>query len=320
MSAISSITLINRFCKNKEKVQLAEKTVTFGMDETVSSMSRFVNELPFFKSGSSLMEEAEDIGRDGVHFHSHQSSNDRLSRTLGHLLSRLEEANDAGNVDRHVVELSDPGGSIPFVMKFTELTYSIRTPKKLSLFPRRRSETKTLLNSISGEAREGEILAVLGASGSGKSTLIDALANRIAKGSLKGSIVLNNEPLESKLLKVISAYVMQDDLLYPMLTVEETLMFSAEFRLPRTLSKSKKQSRVQALIDQLGLRPAAKPLLVTRDTAGFRVASAAASPSASTSSTIPSFSSSTSQPLASTPQAPSWSSKFSNESPKAAAL
>ncbi|KAG0479169.1 hypothetical protein HPP92_013888 [Vanilla planifolia] len=224
-------------------------------------MSRFVNELPFFKSGSSLMEEAEDIGRDGVHFHSHQSSNDRLSRTLGHLLSRLEEANDAGNVDRHVVELSDPGGSIPFVMKFTELTYSIRTPKKLSLFPRRRSETKTLLNSISGEAREGEILAVLGASGSGKSTLIDALANRIAKGSLKGSIVLNNEPLESKLLKVISAYVMQDDLLYPMLTVEETLMFSAEFRLPRTLSKSKKQSRVQALIDQLGLRPAAKTII-----------------------------------------------------------
>ncbi|KAG0479143.1 hypothetical protein HPP92_013862 [Vanilla planifolia] len=156
---------------------------------------------------------------------------------------------------------SDPGGSIPFVAKFTELTYSIRTPKKLSLFPRRRSETKTLLNSISGEAREGEILAVLGASGSGKSTLIDALANRIAKGSLKGSIVLNNEPLESKLLKVISAYVMQDDLLYPMLTVEETLMFSAEFRLPRTLSKSKKQSRVQALIDQLGLRPAAKTII-----------------------------------------------------------
>ncbi|KAG0477480.1 hypothetical protein HPP92_014321 [Vanilla planifolia] len=34
MSAISSITLINRFCKNKEKVQLAEKTVTFGMDES----------------------------------------------------------------------------------------------------------------------------------------------------------------------------------------------------------------------------------------------------------------------------------------------
>ncbi|KAL2896412.1 ABC transporter G family member 2 [Bienertia sinuspersici] len=104
-------------------------------------------------------------------------------------------------------------------------------------------------------------MAVLGASGSGKSTLIDALANRIARGSLKGNITLNGEPLESRLLKVISAYVMQDDLLYPMLTVEETLMFAAEFRLPKSLSKSKKAARVQQLIDQLGLRNAAKTII-----------------------------------------------------------
>lgn len=121
--------------------------------------------------------------------------------------------------------------------------------------------TKVLLNDISGEAREGEIMAVLGASGSGKSTLIDALADRISKESLKGSVTLNGEVLESSLSKVISAYVMQDDLLFPMLSVEETLMFSAEFRLPRSLSKSKKRARVQALIDQLGLRNAAKTVI-----------------------------------------------------------
>ena len=62
-------------------------------------------------------------------------------------------------------------------------------------------------------------------------------------------------------MKVISAYVMQDDLLFPTLTVEETLMFSAEFRLPRPLSKSKKKARVQALIDQLGLRSSSKTLI-----------------------------------------------------------
>lgn len=123
------------------------------------------------------------------------------------------------------------------------------------------ANTKILLNGVSGEAREGQIMAVLGASGSGKSTLIDALADRIAKDSLKGTITLNDEVLNSRMLKVISAYVMQDDLLFPMLTVEETLMFSAEFRLPRTLSKSKKKSRVQALIDQLGLRNAAKTVI-----------------------------------------------------------
>ncbi|KAG2285383.1 hypothetical protein Bca52824_044987 [Brassica carinata] len=121
--------------------------------------------------------------------------------------------------------------------------------------------TKILLNGISGEAHEGEMMAVLGASGSGKSTLIDALANRIAKDSLRGSITLNGEVLESRLQKVISAYVMQDDLLFPMLTVEETLMFSAEFRLPRSLSKKKKKARVQSLIDQLGLRSAARTMI-----------------------------------------------------------
>ena len=123
------------------------------------------------------------------------------------------------------------------------------------------SGIKVLLNDISGEARVSKIMGVLGTSGSGKSTLIDALADRILKGSLKGSVTLNNEVLESKLLKVISAYVMKDDLLFPMLTVEETLMFSAEFRLPRSLSASKKKARVQALIDQLGLRNAAKTVI-----------------------------------------------------------
>lgn len=120
---------------------------------------------------------------------------------------------------------------------------------------------KVLLHDVSGEAREGEIMAVLGASGSGKSTLIDALADRISRESLKGTILLSGEALEPKHLKVMSAYVMQDDLLFPMLTVEETLIFSAEFRLPRTMSRSRKRARVQALMGQLDLLGAAKTVI-----------------------------------------------------------
>lgn len=213
------------------------------------------------------------------------------SRTLGQLLKHVGDARKEASGDgsetpvHHALNITDgvEPRALPFVLSFSNLTYSVKVPRKMSfspIFPSRRlhlgaaavaeapavgesvfSRTKTLLNDISGEAPDGEIMAVLGASGSGKSTLIDALANRIAKGRLKGTVALNGEALESRLLKVISAYVMQDDLLFPMLTVEETLTFAAEFRLPRTLSKSKKKARVQALIDQLGLRNAAKTVI-----------------------------------------------------------
>ncbi|KAJ8532894.1 hypothetical protein K7X08_015783 [Anisodus acutangulus] len=198
-----------------------------------------------------------------------------VSVTLGELLKRV---GDSTEENHQVLELGNHSNfattpsSFSFVLSFYNLSYSVKVKSKMSLPKCLRRGTKddelpsdnnikVLLNDISGEAREGEIIAVLGASGSGKSTLIDALADRISRESLKGNVTLNGEVLESKLLKVISAYVMQDDLLFPMLTVEETLMFSAEFRLPRTLSKSKKKARVQALIDQLGLRNAAKTMI-----------------------------------------------------------
>jgi ABC-type multidrug transport system ATPase subunit len=153
------------------------------------------------------------------------------------------------------------------VLAFDDLTYSVKRPRSSFRLSRHDgtaadvARTRALLDGISGEAREGEILAVLGASGAGKSTLIDALAGRIQRESLRGAVTLNGEALDGRLLRVISAYVMQDDLLYPMLTVAETLMYSAEFRLPRSLSASKKRSRVQALIDQLGLRAAADTII-----------------------------------------------------------
>ncbi|KAL5218317.1 hypothetical protein ABZP36_019001 [Zizania latifolia] len=189
----------------------------------------------------------------------------------GHL---AVDVGDGDEVDNGTVDFVGRS-AVHFVLAFHELTYSVGRPRRM-VFRRSRhvetdattctatrgsSRTTALLDGISGEAREGEILAVLGASGAGKSTLIDALADRIQRESLRGAVTLNGEALDGRLLKVISAYVMQDDLLFPMLTVAETLMYSAEFRLPRSLSTSKKKSRVQALIDQLGLRAAANTII-----------------------------------------------------------
>ncbi|CAN6471140.1 unnamed protein product [Victoria cruziana] len=204
----------------------------------------------------------------------------RTHRPLfGELLQHVEEARSPRprTTDSQPVELDRGEQAVPFVLTFTDLTYSVRLRRGMLRGGCKRtlpstvaesaeaaakfSDTKTLLNGVTGEARDGEILAVLGASGSGKSTLIDALANRIARESLRGTVKLNGEAIGQRLMRSISAYVMQDDLLFPMLTVEETLLFAAEFRLPQTLSKEKKHARVQALIEQLGLRRAAKTVI-----------------------------------------------------------
>ncbi|XP_051121646.1 ABC transporter G family member 6-like [Andrographis paniculata] len=158
------------------------------------------------------------------------------------------------------VEAQPPVRRVSFVLTFTNLTYTVEARARWKDVIRRqknRSGSTVILDDISGEARDGEILAVMGASGSGKSTLIDALAAAAAGSSIR----LNGERLESRLKKAISAYVMQDDLLFPMLTVEETLRFAAELRLPRSLAAGKKKLRVEALIDQLGLRKAARTLI-----------------------------------------------------------
>ncbi|CAF1852065.1 ABC transporter G family member 19-like [Brassica napus] len=172
---------------------------------------------------------------------------------------RKEDSNSITKSDdtsHHIIDIDalHVPPAVPFVLAFNNLEYSVTLRQRFGFSS---TSVKTLLDDVSGEACDGNILAVLGASGAGKSTLIDALAGRVAKESLRGSVTLNGDNvLQSSLLKVISAYVMQDDLLFPMLTVKETLMFASEFRLPRSLSKSKKMERVDALIDQLGLRSA----------------------------------------------------------------
>ncbi|CAN6331211.1 unnamed protein product [Urochloa humidicola] len=193
----------------------------------------------------------------------------------GHAVVDIDEA--AGGGESGGQSMRPPALTpVPYVLNFADLSYSVKKGGGLGCLPSRPSNrlasadapaagpagnTKTLLDGISGEARDGELFAVMGASGSGKSTLVDALAGRIARESLRGGVTLNGEPLHGRRLRAISAYVMQDDLLYPMLTVRETLLFAAEFRLPRALPPERKRARVDALVDQLGLSRAADTII-----------------------------------------------------------
>jgi ABC-type multidrug transport system ATPase subunit len=118
------------------------------------------------------------------------------------------------------------------------------------------AQQKTLLNNVSAEAHHGQILAVVGPSGSGKTTFLDAIAGRISRRSLQGEILVNGEPT-NEYFNRISGYVMQDDALFPHLTVRETLMYSARLRIPGHLSLTEKRNRVENMILNSGLKQCA---------------------------------------------------------------
>ncbi len=129
---------------------------------------------------------------------------------------------------------------------------------------------KVLLHDACG-AVKGRFLAVMGPSGSGKvcllfgryrnklfysglivsfciqTTLLNLLSCRLNRAKSKGKQMLDGHQYNKHLLKQLSGYVMQDDLLFSSLTVKETLIYAARLRLPVTLSSKAKMQRVSYL-------------------------------------------------------------------------
>ncbi|KAJ7514844.1 hypothetical protein O6H91_23G062400 [Diphasiastrum complanatum] len=139
-------------------------------------------------------------------------------------------------------------------LEFRDITYTVLKKQKVDGV-----STKVhvdLLSSITGYAPKGQITAVMGPSGAGKTTMLDALAGRISSGSLNGVLTMDGRPVSSTMIKSKSAYVMQDDQLFPLLTVWETLLFAAQVRLPQRVPLREKEAAVDKLIDQLGLTSA----------------------------------------------------------------
>eukprot|EP00736_Rhodelphis_marinus_P010117 Rmarinus@m.24807 len=113
-------------------------------------------------------------------------------------------------------------------------------------------EHRQLLKDVTLFVRPNEMCAIMGASGAGKSTLLDILADRKNVGILQGDLLFNGVPRGADNYP-LNAYVQQDDILLPELTVRETLHYAARFRMPASSSDQKKVDRVNLLIDYLGL-------------------------------------------------------------------
>ncbi|XP_025202813.1 protein white [Melanaphis sacchari] len=117
-----------------------------------------------------------------------------------------------------------------------------------------RTEKKQLLNNVSGSARPGELLALMGSSGAGKTTLLNSLTFRSNRNVMESGVrSINGIPVNSKLLTAVSAYVQQNDLFIGTLTVREHLIFQAMVRMDRDIPYEKRMARVEDVIQELSL-------------------------------------------------------------------
>lgn len=115
---------------------------------------------------------------------------------------------------------------------------------------------KRVLDGVSAEMPSGSLTAIIGSSGSGKTSLLNLMAGRMAlsKAKVAGSSTFNgNTNIDS----VRSAYVMQEDVLIPTLTVRETLRYSADLRLPPPTTQAERHAIVEQVILELGLKECA---------------------------------------------------------------
>ena len=133
----------------------------------------------------------------------------------------------------------------PVSLSWSDVTYSVKAGKP--------KQDKMILDGISGSAKAGQLVAIMGPSGSGKTTLLNILSGRCMKtkgARLTGQILVNQTDVHqfgAQRFSEISAFVQQDDALFSMQTVRETLLNAARLRLPKAMSIESKQERVDRL-------------------------------------------------------------------------
>ena len=86
-------------------------------------------------------------------------------------------------------------------------------------------ENKEILHGISGRAREGTLLAVVGPTGSGKTTMLNRLSHRLDNKLRYSGVVHYGDKKWDKDLKSNIGFVEQDDIVHTGLTVRQSLDF-----------------------------------------------------------------------------------------------
>ncbi|XP_067928023.1 broad substrate specificity ATP-binding cassette transporter ABCG2-like isoform X2 [Watersipora subatra] len=115
---------------------------------------------------------------------------------------------------------------------------------------------KEIIKDVSGLFKPGTMNAIMGPTGSGKSSLLDILAARKDPTGLSGEVLINGHPQPGN-FRLMSGYVVQDDVVMGTLSVRENIRFSADLRLPKGYSDEEKKAKVDRVISELSLEKCA---------------------------------------------------------------
>ena len=163
--------------------------------------------------------------------------------------AKLVGAADASKVDAAFVIKER------FLLTFQNLNYTVSTPKWMpaALTEGVPGQSKQILHNISGYARSGQTLAIVGSSGCGKTTLLDFLSDCPAHmgGVRSGAVLVNGKKMSKDFFKRHCAYVTQDDRLWGALTVRENLEMSASMYMSD--ADGDRAARVDLVLKQMGL-------------------------------------------------------------------
>eukprot|EP00803_Ostreobium_quekettii_P010678 evm.model.scf_562.5 EVM.evm.TU.scf_562.5 scf_562:63542-73807(+) len=116
-----------------------------------------------------------------------------------------------------------------------------------------RSYNKILLQGATGKLRASRITAIMGPSGAGKTSLLTTLAGKGGSMQVTGRVLINGKEESLEQYKHIMGFVPQSDIMYWNQTVEENLLFTARYRLPKYFSHTDHRKQVERAIQVLQL-------------------------------------------------------------------